>query len=58
MNEQDENIEIELVEPSETPAPEGYAAKAGGKAEVTLRLLTQEEFDRLQREKATSRDGI
>jgi hypothetical protein len=52
MNEQDENIEIKPVEPSETSTPEGYTAKAGGKAEVTLRLLTQEEFDRLPKPEA------
>ena len=49
-----EKIEIKVVDESgyEAPTPEGFApAKAGGKAEVTLRLLTQEEFDRREAEK-------
>jgi hypothetical protein len=49
MDENDPNVEITPVEESEQ---EAFApAKSGGEASVTLRLLTQEEFDRLQAEK-------
>ena len=64
MEPEEKKIEIKVVDESayEAPvpeaAPEGYAAVAGGKAEVTVRLLTQEEFDRLQREKAMKEMGF
>lgn len=49
MEPENKDIEIKSVEESEGG---GYSARAGGEASVTLRLLTQEEFDRLEREKA------
>jgi hypothetical protein len=54
--EEDKGIEIKPVDENESSAEnaasgEAYAAKAGGKAEVTLRLLTQEEFDRHEAER-------
>ena len=49
MEPENENIEIKVVEEK---APAAYRIGAGGEASVTLRLLNQEEFDRLEREKA------
>ena len=60
MESEDKNIEIKVVDESqyEAPVPGGYAAQAGGKAEVTMRLLTQEEFDRHERERAKKEIGL
>jgi len=52
--EDPEKKEIEITSADEQPpeTPSNFSARAGGKAEVNVRLLTQEEFDRLQKEKA------
>jgi len=48
MEPEKEDIEIKAVEESEGGL---FSARAGGEASVTIRLLTQEEFDRLEAEK-------
>ena len=58
MNPEDPNIEIKAVEEEtvlETPSP--FSASAGGSASVNLRLLTQEEFDRHNREREAKEKG-
>jgi len=52
MEPENKDIEIKAVEANEAfPPPAAFSSKAGGKAEVNLRLLTQEEFDRREAEK-------
>jgi len=48
----EEKKEIEIISTEEIPTEAAFSARAGGEASVTVRLLTQEEFDRLEREKA------